>query len=76
MADNKAQQRQPALYRHRFEVVYVGSYFDNMAFLKAMEGLPWKFYWDRIEYQVDEHPKARISLVVETLSDDNAIIGI
>lgn len=72
-AGDQAEER---LYRHRFEVEYSGSYFDNLAFLQAMEQLPWSFYWEQIEYRVDDYPEAKIRLLVETLSDDQAIIGI
>ena len=34
----------------------------------VLEALPWHLFWDRLEYRVIEHPRARVGIEVYTLS--------
>jgi MSHA biogenesis protein MshJ len=44
-----------------------GSYLATLRYLRALEDLPWKFFWEGVEYEVIEHPTARITLDLYTL---------
>ncbi len=63
-------------YRHGFRITFNGSYLDTIAYLRALEGLPWRFFWDAVDLQVEQHPRARVSVVVYTLSLDRRWIGV
>jgi len=64
------------IYKHGVELELSGSYLDTLYFLQALEALPWRFFWDRIEYAVEEHPRGRIKLRLYTLGLEEGWIGV
>jgi len=67
---------QSALYRHGLRATFEGGYLDILAYLRALEGLPWRFLWDEVSLEVPRYPVARVTLTVYSLSLDDAWIGI
>lgn len=65
----------PTLYRHPLSITFEGSYSQAMRFFSKMEEMSSRFFWDRLEYSVVDHPTARLHLKVHTLSLDKAWIG-
>lgn len=53
--------------RYQMQLQLEGSYLATLRYLRALEGLPWKFFWEGVEYEVIEHPTARITLDLYTL---------
>lgn len=64
------------LYRHGVRLTLEGSYFDLLNYLRAVEQSGWKIFWDRLDYVVTTPPKARIDIIVFTLSRDAEWIGV
>jgi len=64
------------LYRHGLRVVFEGGYLDTLAYLEALEGLPWRFLWEEMSLEVEEYPLARVAVTVRSLSLDEAWIGV
>jgi MSHA biogenesis protein MshJ len=58
----------PLIYQHGLELHFSGTYADTLAYLTALETMPWNFVWDGINYQVKDYPIAEITLRVHTLS--------
>jgi MSHA biogenesis protein MshJ len=67
---------QVEVYRHGMQVEFEGSYLATLDYLKTLEQLPWEFYWDSVELDVKEYPRARIVITVHTLSLRDAWIGV
>lgn len=65
-----------ALYRHGIELVFEGDYRATLRFLMMVEELPWQLFWERLDYEVEEYPKARIRLRIRTLSTQEEWIGV
>lgn len=63
-----AVKPQQLLYQHGLVLHFSGTYADTLAYLTALEALPWNFVWDGINYQVKDYPLAEITLRVHTLS--------
>ncbi|MCP5199305.1 MAG: hypothetical protein H6977_04795 [Gammaproteobacteria bacterium] len=63
-------------FRHGFRISFRGSYLDALAYLRALEALPWRFFWDGLDIEVESHPQALIEVVVYTLSLDRSWIGV
>jgi MSHA biogenesis protein MshJ len=63
-------------FRHGFRITFRGSYLDALAYLRALEGLPWRFFWDGLDIAVEQHPQARTEVVVYTLSLERSWIGV
>lgn len=76
VVENTTTQLAPVmLYRHGLTLQFEGSYLDVLAYLKAVEALPWKLFWGDMNYEVLEHPKARVTINVHTLSLGEDWIG-
>ncbi len=66
----------PNLYRHGLRLELEGGFSATLAYLKALEQLPRGLFWDGLEFEVLEHPRARIILTVHTLSLQQELIGV
>jgi len=66
----------PNIYKHGMRVEFEGDYSSTVSYLQALESMPWRFYWDNVEYQVLEYPVARIVITVHTLSLNEGWIGV
>jgi len=64
------------LYRHGIQMTLRGSYLDLLGYLKDIEALPIRFYWDRMELSVVEYPVTHMTVVVNTISVDPAWLKI
>lgn len=63
-------------YQHGLRLEFEGSYLEAVAYLRQLEGLPYRFIWDGLEIEVLTHPKARIVITVHTLSLQKGWIGV
>ena len=63
-------------YVHPVELVVEGSYLDVLAYLHALENLPWRFYWKVLELQTTHYPTNRVRIELSTLSMDKDWIGV
>jgi MSHA biogenesis protein MshJ len=78
-AVGQAAASQPASsgpYVHPVELVVEGSYLDVLAYLHALENLPWRFYWKVLELQTTHYPTNRVRIELSTLSMDKDWIGV
>ena len=67
---------QPALHRHGFEIEFSGGYMATLHYLQALEGLPWRFFWDSVDYRVVDYPHSVVRLKLYTLSLSEDWIGV
>ncbi len=65
----------PELYRHPLSLTFTGNYPQAVRFFSRMKEMESRFFWDRLEFTVTDHPKARVRVTVHTLSLDQAWIG-
>lgn len=64
------------VYRHGLQLEFEGSYLATLAYLKALQALPWEFYWDEVRLEVEKYPAAKVTIVVHTLSLTEGWIGV
>jgi len=64
------------IYRHPLRLEFEGAYFDVLAYLDELERGPWQFGWRELRYEVHQHPVARVTLEIETLSREKSWIGV
>ena len=64
------------LYRHGLRVEFEGGYLDTLAYLKAVEALPWRFLWQEVRIEVQEHPRSTVSITVYSMSLQDDWIGV
>lgn len=64
------------IFRHGLQIEFKGSYLSTLKYLKALDELPWNFYWDELELKVDKYPVSSIVITVHTLSFYEGWIGV
>jgi MSHA biogenesis protein MshJ len=69
-----ASDAERQLYQHGFEITVQGSYADLHHYLRRIEELPWRLFWNRISLSVDpqHYPKLSVTLTVQTISLNKA----
>ena len=72
---NSDDSQDSGYYIHPVRLELVGSYFDIVNYLEALEALPVKYYWRNFHYQVETYPNARLVLEVYTLGSREEFIG-
>lgn len=70
------EAEQLGIYRHGMQIEFKGSYLSTLEYLKALKALPWNFYWDVLELNVDKYPVSTIVITVHTLSFHEGWIGV
>lgn len=63
-------------YEHTVEIVLEGRYLDVLAYLQALEALPWRFYWRRLELTTTRYPMNRVRVELGTVSMGSDWIGL
>lgn len=64
------------IYKHGLQIEFSGSYLNTLQYLKALEALPWDFYWDGLTLDVEKYPKSKVVIKVHTISLDKDWIGV
>ena len=64
------------IYRHGFSIEFSGGFMATLRYLEALESLNDKFFWEAIDYQVEEYPDSRVRLNLYTLSLSEGFIGV
>lgn len=72
--DGKAEDF--GIYHHGIIIKLKGSYLGTLSYLKAIEDLPWNFYWDILELNMSKYPVASVVIEVHTLSFHKDWIGV
>ncbi len=63
------------VYKHGVKLVLQGSFFSVLDFLRKLEQLDWKFFWDAVEFHVVDYPDATVEITVFTISLEPTWIG-
>ena len=63
------------VYKHGIKLVLQGSFFSVLDFLRKLEQLDWKFFWDGVEFRVVDYPDATVEITVFTISLEPTWIG-
>ena len=72
----ETNEKMVSVYKHAVTISLEGSYFNVMNYLAELEKLPWKIYWEFLDYRVDKYPKAIVMLQVYTLSTEQGVLGV
>ena len=58
----------PGPFVHPIELIVEGDYLSVVAYLQALEKLPWRVSWRRLELQSGEYPRNRVRIVIGAFS--------
>ena len=64
------------LYSHGIRMSLEGDYFSVLRFVEAVEAMPDKLYWKRLDYKVAEYPQATVEIELYTLSINKDFISV
>lgn len=64
------------VYKHSVALVVSGTYFDVLDYLKTLEALGWRFYWEELRYEQEQYPNGLFELRVFTLSTEKGLLGV
>ncbi len=64
------------LFKHGFVIELRGGYLSTLRYLRALEALPWNFFWEGLEYQVEEFPEGKVVIRAYTVSADEVWVGV
>jgi MSHA biogenesis protein MshJ len=59
------------LYRHGVQVTVRGSYLDMIDYMASLERLPTQLFWGEARFEVEDYPRAHVTLTLYTLSLDS-----
>lgn len=65
-----------AVYKHGVEIVVQGGYLDMVRYMAELEAMPWQLFWGQAKLNVDEYPKATLTLTLFTLSLDKTWLNL
>jgi MSHA biogenesis protein MshJ len=71
-----SEETSAGVFQHVVELRVSGSYNQVVQLLVALEHLPWRFYWQDLNYSVDHYPNAEVILRVYTLSSEEGLFGV
>lgn len=74
-SEDNSEHAPVVVFRHGLTLQLKGSYFEIVNYLQALEQLPWHFYWEKLDYNIDKYPDAIVTLKVYTLSNRESWIG-
>ena len=55
------------LLQYHLSLQVDGGYFAVLDYLRRLEKLPWRLFWNEMELQVQEHPRNEVRLTLYTL---------
>jgi MSHA biogenesis protein MshJ len=69
---NKAESASATgtVYTHGVEIVIQGGYLEMLDYITRLENMPWQLFWGKAKLNVEEYPKASLTLTLFTLSLD------
>jgi MSHA biogenesis protein MshJ len=59
------------LARYQLDMVVRGNYLDLLVYLQNLEAMPWKFFWQQVEFQASEYPHAETRIKLYTLGAED-----
>lgn len=64
------------LFKHGVVIEVLGDYPSTVRYLREIEQLPRRFFWESLDYEVLEYPKARVTLILRSLSTEEGVVGV
>ena len=74
--NREEDEPQVLMYRHKMNLKLEGTYFQVTGYLKMIEGMKERLFWDDMTFKIEDYPKGVLELNVHTLSMSKELIGI
>ena len=70
------QQVESLIYRHAFNVEMEATYPATVKYLQRLQALPWKLFWQQLDYKTGQYPKGTLTIEIYTLSTRQEVLGV
>jgi MSHA biogenesis protein MshJ len=64
------------IYKHAFEIEMKATYSSTVNYLKRLDKLPWKVFWQDLNYEVATYPNGNLKIKIYTLSTSREVLGV
>jgi len=64
------------LYKHGIKIKLTGKYFQLRNYLRQLEQLSWKFFWQDFQFEVKEYPLSEVEITIYSLGLNKEFIGV
>ena len=64
------------VFRHEVTLEFEGDYLSTLEYIRSIEQLGWRIFWDRVHIDSTQYPRSRVSMSLYTLSLDEGWIGV
>jgi len=64
------------VYKHGLELEVEGRYLDVLGYLRELESLDWKFFWETVALEGDTYPSNRVRIRVYSLNLEEGWLGV
>jgi MSHA biogenesis protein MshJ len=68
-------QAEKQVFRHAFSMQFAGDYLATLRYLRALDGMPWQVYCQRLRFDNDAEHGGMITLELYTLSLNEGWLG-
>lgn len=75
-AQENASDNGTGVFKHGVFIRVAGSYSQLIKLMQEIENLESKFYWEALDYTVNQYPEATIDIRVFTLSSEEGLLGV
>lgn len=73
---NEEGDAESLIYRHGFSVEMEATYPATVKYLQRLQALPWKLFWQQLDYQTQQYPKGILTIEIYTLSTRQEVLGV
>ena len=71
--NDSGETEESGVMKHVVVLRLEGTYFELLQYLQGLEQLPWRFFWDSLNYRVSGYPVSDIEIRVSTLTMKEAL---
>ena len=64
------------IYKHAFEIEMKATYDSTVGYLKRIDKLPWKVFWQELKYEAGDYPNGNLKIKIYTLSTSKEVLGV
>ena len=64
------------LYKHGLRIKLSGRYFQLRDYLRQLEQMRYRFFWQRFDYQLTEYPVSEVEIELYSLSTKQEFLGV
>lgn len=63
------------LFKHGVSLEITTDYPSLVDYLNALDAMPWKLYWENLDFEVHNYPKGKLNIDIYTLSTTEEILS-